>query len=240
MSKKSARVRRPARRRKKGPLDRFQLHLRSRMLSGLLVIVPAGITLFILKFLYNITAGLLARPIKLLLEHLNGYLVAAISVGLFFVLLYAVGTVAAAVVGKRLIRTAERVIDRIPLVKTVYAASKQVVDAVGMQNNTKSYQSVVMVDFPRPGLKAMAFNTGTVLLRGCPEVYYKVFIPTTPNPTSGYLEFVPASQVSALDISVEDALKVIMSGGIVSSPEIEMRPATEVAAPAHMIADNRP
>lgn len=205
--------------------QRFQHHLRNRVLSGLLVIVPLGITIFSVRFLYNITAGSLAKPIKMMFgERLHDYAVAGVSVMLFFAALYLVGMVATAMVGRRFISVAEAVIERIPLVKTIYGASKQVMESISLKDSG-GFKTVVFIEFPRPGLLVLGFSTGTVRLGPDKELYYKVFIPTTPNPTSGYLEVVPADQVQIADLSVEEAVSIIMSGGITSPEYIQLSSA---------------
>lgn len=217
---------RARRRRKKLTLrQRFQNHFRNRMLSGLLVVVPIGITLLFLRFFYTITAGYIAKPLKAVFgEGAHDYAVAAIAVFLFFLVLYITGMIAAAVIGKRIIRFVERLIDRIPFVKTIYGASKQVVETISL-NDYSSYKSAVFIEFPRPGLLILGFMTSEIWLNDGEDLHYTVFVPTTPNPTSGYLELVPADQVKFADMSVEDALKMIVSGGIISPDRLNIIPA---------------
>lgn len=198
--------------------------MRNRVISGLLVIVPLGITIFVLRLFYGFTAGHLTSPLRKIFGDANDYVIAAISVFFFFFVLYVTGMAAAAVVGKRLIALAEAIIERIPLVKTIYGASKQVVEAISLQDAT-NFKSVVFIEFPRPGIMAMGFSTGTVTMNGENNVYYKVFIPTTPNPTSGYLEIVPASEVYFSSMTIDEALSFVVSGGIVSPPALDITAA---------------
>jgi len=192
---------------------------RKRLLSGLLVIVPAGLTVYILSFLYDLTAGRLAPAMRPFFGTLPNSIVTTLALLVLLLVTYGVGLVASAVAGRTLIGLAEAVLDRIPLVKTVYGASKQLVHTLSLGDDTTKFRSVVLVDFPRPGMKALGFVTGTIRLRegesGPPRDYYRVFVTTTPNPTSGYLEFVPVEEAEPAGISVEDALKALISGGLV-------------------------
>ncbi len=215
----------PKKRRKKKPLKK---QIRQRLISGLLVVVPLGLTVYILRFLYDLTAGRLApftRP--LFGPPFPDYVIPALSVLFLAIVTYGVGLVASAVAGRTLIGLAEAVLERIPLVKTIYGASKQVVQTLSFSDEGNDFKSVVLIDFPRPGMKVFALVTGKILLKnahdGTVSACYKLFAPTTPNPTSGYLEFVPEDMVETLDISVEDAIKMLMSGGLVM-PEIIGRP----------------
>jgi uncharacterized membrane protein len=208
-------------RRKKKPIkDRLRIIIRRRLISGLLVVIPLGLTAFILRFLYNLTAGRLTPLTRKIFDPLPEYVVPVVSLLVMGVVLYGVGLIASVVVGRKLIGLVEAVLDRIPLVKTVYGASKQVVQTLSFNDGSANFDSVVMIDFPHPGMKALAFVTGRVTLidadSGAELEHYRVFVPTTPNPTSGYLEFVPINAVENPAISVEEAVKMIMSGGLIT------------------------
>lgn len=138
------------RRRKRTSWQRLQRNIRRRVISGLLVVVPLGITVFVINFVYDATAGILARVIQPLLGPLPPYLVAAISVAVVLALLYLIGLVTTIVLGRRLIALGEAIIQRIPFVKTVYGGSKQVVEAFSMQGGLSALQSTVFVEFPGP------------------------------------------------------------------------------------------
>lgn len=193
--------------------------LRRRIVSGLLVVVPVGLTVFVLRFLYQLTAGQLTPLMRPLFRTLPDYVVPVASILLLFVLTYGVGLVARIFIGRKLIRFFETILENIPLVKTVYGASKQVVQTLSLQDDASQFKSIVIVDFPRPGMKAFAFVTGKIQFRdeetGLLRQHYRVFVPTTPNPTSGYLEFVPVDEVEPCGISTEDAVKSIISAGLV-------------------------
>jgi uncharacterized membrane protein len=204
---------------------RFAHNVRTRLVSGLLVLVPLGVTLFILKFLYEITAGIFVHLVKNLFNIVPGVaplpgIVPAVSIGIFLAMLYVVGVVTTYVVGRRTLALGEAILVRIPIIRTVYSASKQVVDTLTMRNRGSGFKSVALIEFPRPGLKVLVFVTGK--LRIGEEEYCEVFVPTTPNPTSGYLQLVPVRDVCETTLSLDEAMRIVMSGGILSPDRIEL------------------
>lgn len=215
--------------------------LQHRILSGLLVVVPLSLTIFILRFLYLLTAGRLEPITRGLFKRVPEYGIAFVSVLILLGTIYCVGLVANIIVGRKVIALGEKLLAKIPLVNTVYGASKQVVQSLSFQDDSESFQSVVIVDFPKPGTKAFAFVTNTVVLRdgisGEEKKHYRVFIPTTPNPTSGYMEFIPVEATEEAGISVEDAVTTVMSAGLVTPKEVGPPPSTP-SAPAAEEADH--
>jgi len=207
---------------------RIRNSIRSRLLSGLLVVVPAGITVLVLRFFYNFTAGRLTPLVKRFLSSYPDYVVTPASILILFALLYFVGLVASVVVGRKLIGTTESIIRRIPMVKTVYNASKQMVETLSFQNQDTEFKAAVFVAFPSPDMRALGFVTGRIRL---PDgtVYYKVFIPTTPNITVGILELVPTDQVVHSGLQVEEAIKTIVSVGILCPPRLKLTPISQMA-----------
>ncbi|NLN92897.1 MAG: DUF502 domain-containing protein [Candidatus Hydrogenedens sp.] len=194
--------------------------LQHRLLSGLLVVVPLSLTVFILRFLYLLTAGRLEPVTRGLFKKVPEYGIAFVSILILLSVTYGVGLIANIIVGRKIIALGEKLLAKIPLVNTVYSASKQVVQSLSFQDDSGSFQSVVIVDFPKPGTKSFAFVTSTMIIRdgvsGEEKKHYRVFIPTTPNPTSGYMEFIPVEQAEDAGISVEDAVTTVMSAGLVS------------------------
>lgn len=204
--------------------ERFQTHIRSRVLSGLLVVVPLGITAFVVKLIYDLTAGLIAPVIDTVIGRLPDYGVVLVSVLVFVSSVYILGVIARAVVGKRLIRLMEALLARIPLIKTIYGASKQVLDAVSFKDAKSEFQSVVLVEFPGEGCKTIGLITGTFRINEDDAMYYRVFIPTTPNPTTGFFVVVRDRELQACDLGIEDAMGIVMSGGAVSPERLPVRP----------------
>ncbi len=197
---------------------RIAASARKQMVRGLIVVVPLGVTIYALQFCYDLTAGFLAPFIREITGTLPDAVIIAVSIALFLGLLFILGMIAALTAGRRIIALFEFIIRRIPLVKSIYGASKQMVDVLSPKDAESNYEAAVLVDFPYPGVKSLAFITGRLTLQDGIE-YYRVFVLTTPNPTSGYLEIFPKDFVEASGLSVEDALKASMSAGILM-PEV--------------------
>ena len=224
-------------RRKKTFWSKLRHNVRRRLLSGLLVVVPLGISAFVINFLYVITAKPLASIIRMVAGELPRFYVAIISVALFLALLYVIGLVTTAFIGRKLLNLAEAIIQRIPVVKTVYTASKQVVEAVSNTNASTNYKSSVLVEFPNPGALSVGFVTGRIKSSEGVE-YLKVFIPTTPNPTTGFFQLITPDRVRQSTLSVEDGVKFMMSCGIVSPDTLEVSPVgPEILQPPHQVGD---
>ena len=202
-------------------------HLRRSLIAGLVVLIPLGITLFVLRFLFNLVTGVLQPALDPLIGDLPFWARALLSIAILVTVLILVGQVATNVVGRRVIHFFENLVLRIPIVRPIYQATKQVVDALSAPKT--DFQSVVMVEFPRPGLRAVGFLTNT-LVGEDGRNWSTVFIPTTPNPTTGFLQVVPSEEAVRLDWSVEDAVKTIMSLGVLPPPGWDPS-ATVVPAP---------
>ena len=200
--------------------------IRKRMISGLLLLIPFFVTVVVIRWLFYLFTGLL-RP--LIVVVLKGVLDPAVresipevyvsvaatilSLVILVALVYTMGAIAQFVVGRRLIHVGEGLMVKIPLVGTVYSATKQVVQAMSLSDKA-AFKSVVLVEFPRPGFKAVAFLTGRIQDTSG-RTYCKVFIPTTPNPTTGFFEMVPPEEVTETSLTIEDAFKMIISGGLI-------------------------
>jgi uncharacterized membrane protein len=197
---------------------RMLVHLRRYLIAGMLVWVPLIVTLFIIRFLVallDFTLLLLPPPWRP--EALLGFNIPGAGVVLAIVLLLLTGALAANLAGRKLVDFGESVVDRIPLVRSIYSAVKQVLKTL-LTSGGQSFRRVLMVEYPRKGLWTIGFQTGV----GVGEVQQHterqlvtVFIPTTPNPTSGFIILVPEEDAIALDMSVEEGLKFVMSLGVV-------------------------
>jgi uncharacterized membrane protein len=223
--------------------------MRRYLIAGLLVWVPLGITIWVLHFLLtSLDQILLVLPNGLQPRSLFGFDIPGLGVVVAFVILLLTGIVAANFFGARLIRAWESVLGRIPFVKSIYSSVKQVSDTL-LSDKGNAFRKALLVEFPRPGSYTIAFLTGTPASTVAPYLpgeHVSVYVPTTPNPTGGYFLMLPRAQVRELDMTVDEALKYIISMGVVSprgslapppSPRIDAKPAAE-PAPAP-IADSR-
>ncbi len=194
-------------------------HLKHKMGAGLLVVIPLGITLFILRFLFNLADGVLAPYIKRIGTLIFGdiWYIPGLGMILGVVVIYCAGILATNVLGRKLVTYWDNQISRIPLVKSIYVASKQIIEVFSRRGRS-SFQRAVYVDFPKEGSYSIAFITNETLTKSGKR-YFTCFIPTSPNPTSGYVLFLEESQVYPAAFSVEEGMKIIMSGGMVA-PEM--------------------
>jgi len=201
---------------------RIAKHVRNRLMSGVLVLIPLAVTLFVLNLLFSSLTSFVRPLLRLWLGELPEYVLMLIALATTVVGIYLVGFVTAHIVGRRLIHYGETLLLKLPIVKSVYSASKQVVDTFSFSKNG-SFQAVVLVEFPRRGSLAVGFVTGTIL---SPEgkSLYRVFIATTPNPTSGFLIIFPEEEVQFTDIAIEDGIKMIVSGGMLAPQGYRLTP----------------
>ena len=187
------------------------------LIAGLLVWVPLGITLWVMHFLLTtLDQTLLVIPVSLQPERLLGFRIPGLGVVLAFAILLATGVIAANLLGQRLIKIWENILGRIPFVKTIYSSVKQVSDTM-LSDSGNAFRKTLLVQYPHPNSWTIAFLTGTpapAASRHFSEEHVSVYVPTTPNPTSGYFVMVPRSQVRELDMSVEEALKYVVSMGV--------------------------
>lgn len=199
-------------------------NIKVRMLAGLLLMVPLVVTILVLQFLFGMFESLVAPIVELSKSaEVPKYLTIAISVVAFICLIYLTGLLSAHVFGKRLMTLAEKAVLRIPVVKSVYSATKQAVDLLSHSNRT-AFKSVVLVEFPCKGSKSIAFLIGNITDQyGNTRV--KVLVPTCPSPLTAFLLLLLPEQVEKTDISVEEGIKMVVSGGIVSPDKITITPS---------------
>ena len=199
--------------------------LRQNFLAGLLVLLPFGLTVFILyklgKWMIAIVSAAPAKFLKPLHEMpQHAFQLTTFSIGLFATLLIVlvIGTIARNFIGKKLVSFGESLIARIPLARTVYIATKQIMETLFFATDMKSLKRVALFEYPRRGIHSIGFITATLepgeKHNKTEEKLYSLFVPTAPNPTSGYYIMLPQQDVKELDISVEDAFRLIVSAGL--------------------------
>ena len=188
--------------------------------------LPIAITALVLKFIFDLLTPIL-QPLTDLLPGPDLYGTGLVAL---LIVIYVVGLVAAFVVGRRLIGLAHRAMEVIPVVKGIYSTTRTAVELISNSNRltstngtngtngtdaTERYSGAVLIEFPRPGIRSIGLVTSQMFDAEGQEVL-AVFVPTTPIPSSGHLVIVPSSQVTRLDMSVEEAMSVVISGGILS------------------------
>jgi len=195
-------------------------HLRSRLVSGVLVLIPLAVTLFVLRLVFSALISFALPVVQPLLKDAPPIVLLSIALLVMIVLIYVVGQITTHIVGRRMIKWGESVLLKLPLIKSVYAASKQMVDTFST-STTAAFQAVVLVAFPHRESMAVGFVTGTILDQDN-RLLYRVFVPTTPNPTSGFLVMLAEREVSFTDISIEEGVKMIVSGGMLAPAQYKL------------------
>ena len=190
-------------------------YIRNYLLTGVLVIVPVAVTIYIIYFIFQFADSFLGSAIG----EAIGYSIPGMGIFLTALFCLLIGVIAQNYFGKRLIAWIDTSLSQIPIVKSVYSGIKQVAD-VFIQNKKSNFKRVVMLEYPKENSWVIGFVTSDFLVKIDGDVPEKenmvtIFVPTTPNPTSGFLLFVPEKDVIYLDMKVEDALKMVISCGIV-------------------------
>jgi len=192
--------------------------------AGIMSIIPIALTLWIIKslFLFFSIPGKTIISYIFINQNLNSsffiYLEYLLGFILTIIFLYLLGLIVSNVLGKKIYGLFERAINKIPIVSKVYKSIKQITSTMSMPNS-KAFQKVVLIEYPRKDLWTICMVTGETIKDG--EKCYNVFVPTTPNPTSGYLLFVKQNDTRQIDISVEEGLKIIISGGMLGPKTID-------------------
>jgi len=195
--------------------------LRSSFFTGIVVIAPVGLTIWLLWSIIGWVDSVVLPlvPATILPEKYIGINLRGVGLIIFFLFTIVIGWIAKGIIGRSLISFAESLVERMPVVRSIYSAIKQISETVFAQSE-RSFEKACLIQYPRPGIWAIGFVSTTA--KG--EVYERtnaknkllsIFIPTTPNPTSGFLLFLPEEEVIELDMSVEDAAKLVISAGLV-------------------------
>jgi len=208
-----------------GLLGPFKKDIRKRLFAGALVLFPVYITFIALKYIFIFAGGTMVPVVKRTIlqsewvqlkvpDAVLTPLMFLLGLAMFFLALYFAGAFATHFIGRQIIRYAEAVVARMPLVKTIYGTSKQIVQTATIPGKG-AFKRVVMVDFPKGGTKAMAFVTGSMECKeGLPLT--TVFVPTAPNPWSGFVLFVPEKEIEDTTLTVEEGIRLLVSGGILA------------------------
>jgi uncharacterized membrane protein len=196
-------------------------------LSGILVTAPLALTVYLvwntIKAIDDMMINLI--PSSYLLGISFPYRLPGFGIIIAFVVFTLIGTVAAGFFGRLMVRTGENIVNRMPIVRSIYSAVKQIFEAVFLRDRN-SFREVILLEYPRKGIWTLGFVTGETMgaiheVSG--DEVLNVFIPTTPNPTSGFLLFVPRKDVKSLDMTVEEGIKLVVSAGIIT-PDLPLRP----------------
>lgn len=194
------------------------MHLRRYFVAGLLIWLPVGVTILVFKALLDLMdRALFLIPLAYRPETLLGFHIPGLGAVLALLLLFFTGVLAANLFGRSVVNWYERLLKRIPFVRSIYGGVKQFTEVV-LADTSSSFKKVLLIEYPRIGVYSIAFQTSDDLREiqaVTAEDVITVFVPTTPNPTSGLIVFVDRTEIVELTMSVEDALKMIISLGVV-------------------------
>jgi uncharacterized membrane protein len=189
--------------------------VRNRFLTGLLVAFPLVVTIFFARFLFN----LLDRWSYPITARLFGFSVPGVGATLALILTFLLGLVAHNVLGRRVLRFGEKQISKVPVLRSIYLGTREVTRAFG-SNRARSFRRVVLIPYPLEGSWCLAFVTAEFEAGAPPhtEKMVSVFMPSTPNPTTGFYLIYPADRVLPTDLAIEEAARLVISGGILAPP----------------------
>ena len=194
--------------------------LRRYIVAGLLVWVPLGITFIVIKFLLDLMDRLLlVLPVEWRPETLLGFTIPGFGLVLAIIILLLTGMIGANLLGRSILRIWDGMLNQIPLVRTVHSSVKQILSSI-LTTGSHSFRKVLLIEYPRKGIWTVCFQTGqaaTEIQSNIEKESITVFVPTTPNPTSGFIMIVPKEDTKELDMDIETALKLVMSLGIASN-----------------------
>jgi uncharacterized membrane protein len=191
-------------------------------ITGLLIWIPLSFTVMVLAWVVNTLDGWIMPwlPQSLHPKNILGFNIPGLGVLVGISILFATGVIGANVLGQRIVRSWEALLGRIPVVKPLYHGVKQVADTL-FSDTGKAFSKALLVQYPRKGLWTIGFLTGTPsddIAQLLGSNYISIYVPTTPNPTSGFFLMLPSEDVIELDMSVDEALKYIISMGVVAPP----------------------
>jgi len=215
--------------------------LRRNIVAGILTFIPIWITFWVISFLVGILIALgspivsaVVSRLRLQSPALEQFLPplfqATISIAIVLAFLYVLGEVATAVAGRRLLAAFDYLMARIPIVQSIYGAARQLV--ASFQNKPGSSQRVVLIEFPSPDMKTVGLVTRIFTDADTGDEIAAVYVPTTPNPTSGYMELIPTSRLTMLDWTINEAMTFVMSGGAAAPPKLNYSRSARVPAAA--------
>lgn len=200
-------------------------HFRSTLITGILTLIPLGVTFFVLKFLFTTIDGWLKplmSPIMLELGLEEKYHIGMGALATILIV-YLVGLIVSNFLGQKLLGAGEKILTKIPLVREVYAPVKQVVQTALMSPGGKKFERAVAIKTPGSPMRVIGFVTGSFHEEGNPVPLVSVFVPTSPNPTTGVLLFCEPEIIYETNIKVETAMKMLISGGIVAPDDFTIR-----------------
>lgn len=195
---------------------------RTSFMRGIVVIVPIVITITVLKVLFEAVDGIIS-PV---LDALLGYHIIGLGFISMILLILLIGIMSRNLFGRVIIKAFDSFITSLPLARTIYSAIRDLISAFAIGAKSKTFKNVVMVEYPRHGIYCVGFATNEITFQSNPDNQLDVigvYFPHPPNPTSGVLIFVPKDEIKVLNMTIEEGLKLVLSGGVVSASVINLK-----------------
>ncbi|MEE9288860.1 MAG: DUF502 domain-containing protein [Bacteroidota bacterium] len=195
--------------------------LRTSFVRGIVIVIPVMLTFWILRVFYRVIDGTLTPT----LERILGLRIPGLGFVVAILIVFLIGLASRAFIGKQILAWMDEVMKSIPLVRTIYSASKDLIRAFSLGSKGKAFRKVLVIEYPRKGLYTVAFVTNEVVVessKGASEPMYNVYVPNPPNPTSGVFLLVPKLEAIEMQLSIEEAMKLVLSGGIVSPSKLDL------------------
>lgn len=212
-------------------MPELRRHFQRYVIAGLLVWIPIWVTLLVLHFIISILDGVFDLfPKSWQPQYAFGVHIPGLGVIFSILIVFLTGLLVTNFLGRWLVQMGELIVQRIPIVRSIYVATKQVIETL-FSSSSQSFRKVVLVEYPRKGIWSVAFMTNDSaqeLKQKSGQDLISIFIPTTPNPTSGFLMMVPKDDVKELDMTIDQALKFIISLGVVTPPGIQLPSGTQL------------
>lgn len=187
-------------------------NIRSKLFAGIAALLPLYLTFVILKFLFEMLEEMSAPMLKKI-----GVIIPGLGIVLTLLFIFFLGVLVTNFLGKKIFELGERFVTKLPIVNTVYSTLKQITDTF-TKGTSDTFEGAVYIQYPREGLWTMAFISGSSKTKNGEE-FYHLFVPTTPNPTSGFFLMIPKKDTVPTEMSVENGLKTIISGGMIAPEE---------------------
>jgi uncharacterized membrane protein len=227
----------------------FRRHMQSVFIGGFMVLIPLLVTLYIVSFIYHFATGF-SYPVAQWMLRSNvfgrfapidtskaaGYLAPVLAVLLTAGFIYIIGVLSTFVIGRQILNGVDRFVENLPLLKGIYGTTKQVIGVFRQSGGGAGFQRVVLVEFPRHGLWTIAFVTNEITDTTCGKKYVSIFIPMTPNPTSGFFQMVLEDEVRNTDWTVDQGIKIVLSGGLLAPTELNFG---DTGAPSVQVIQNK-
>jgi len=197
-------------------MKKIWLSIRNKLLAGLLILGPLGLTVLVLRWIFNFFDGFLGTYLR---QYVEWYF-PGMGIVLTIVVVYVIGLLASNFIGRKTLQILDKILFRLPIVKNIYSTAKGIFQALSLQGKS-NFKKVVLIQYPRKGLWTLAFVTGTTV--GDDGIkYHSMFVPSTPNPTTGYVIFIKKEEVIETKFTVEEGLKMLISGGMILPKQMSL------------------